>query len=819
VLTFDKNIIASSKLVSISLITKFKAIQSGVFLCAAIGVVIVSYFWTVSSALSQLGNTSAKSAHYNLLTDGFLSGQLNLKREAAPELALLQNPYDPVQNGPYRLHDTSYYGNKLYLYFGVTPVLVLFLPYAILTGHYIWHHDAVAILSSAQFLVMAGLLIFLRRKYFPKINSVVSALVVLTVGLTNGVLVMLRRPDLWEIPIIAASLMVMLSLASILGALSSSARCVSWTYCASLFYGLALGARPSVIFGAGILLVPVLFDWLKSKRFPFKVLLASIIPVTIVGLGLLIYNWLRFGSITEFGQKYQLAGDNVNNLRLFGFDFLLFNLQVYFWTPVRWMSYFPFVFGFDLPKAPEGQFGVEGAFGILTNVPIVWFTFGLFFSSGAQVLHQRTSILFFWIGAVLWVFASSVVIIGCFGGACNRYQIEFLPALVLLSSIGIFAFEFKFSNVHRILCWFFRALWVGLLVFSIAFNFFSSWEHWDLFRSRDPVGYSRLAQIFNKPVSMWEDFRGTSSGGPIELKVKFPPFTSRRVEPLLVTGYARYADYLWVEYIDAKHMRFGIEHTSYGGPISPPIELDYAKEHILFIELASLYPPKDHPYHARLEKNEARRIRTRAQVQLDGREVLWGDVPAYDASPQTRWIGKNPWAQHLGGSFTGVISSYNVLSPLLGPSTVALAPGIIRMNLWLPSGKPPGLHEPLVCTGITGAGDLLYLRYIDDQHVVLGFDHWNFGGPLGKPFKVDFSVPQRVEVHLGSLFPPNSEPSANDPARRHLEVRWNGEVVLNGEFDFHPAYADQVYFGANPIGCSTSTSKYSGRIIDIWRGN
>ena len=107
-LTFDKNIIASSKLRSLSLIAKFKAIRSGVFLCAAIGVVIVSYFWTVSSALSQLGNTSAKSAHYNLLTDGFLAGQLNLNREAAPELALLQNPYDPVQNGPYRLHDTSY---------------------------------------------------------------------------------------------------------------------------------------------------------------------------------------------------------------------------------------------------------------------------------------------------------------------------------------------------------------------------------------------------------------------------------------------------------------------------------------------------------------------------------------------------------------------------------------------------------------------------------------------------------------------------------------------------------------------------------------
>ena len=798
---------------------KFKTIITGVILCVVISVVIVSYFWTVSSALSLLGNASAKTAHYNLLTDGFLAGQLNLKRDAAPQLALVQNPYDPIQNGPYRLHDASYYGKKLYLYFGVTPALILFLPYAILTGRYIWHHDAVAILSSAQFLVMAGLLIFLHRKYFLKIKLTSLLLGILALGLTNGVLIMLRRPDLWEIPIIAASFMVMLSLVCIFRALRSSISCVCWISLASICYGLAIGARPSVILGAGILLLPLLTHWKKSRRFSLRILIAAIMPIATIGLGLLLYNWLRFGSITEFGQNYQLAADNQNILRHFGFDFLLFNLQVYFWSPVRWMSYFPFVFGSEIPKPPEGQFGVENPFGILTTVPIVWFSLALLFFTIIQIVREGSSTLIIWISGVLWVFTSSLFVIGCFGGACNRYQIEFLPALVFLSVLGVFTLELKLEKFHLNYLWIFRVLWFLLLVFSTSFNFFASWEYWDLFRSRDPANFSRLARVFNSPIALWEDLRGLNVGGPLELKLKFPAFTTRRVEPLLVTGYTRYADYVWVEYIDEKHLRFGIEHTSYGGPVSPPIEIDYAKEHLLFIEIASLYPPKEHPYHASIDKNEARRIRTRAQVQLDGKEVLWGDIPAYDASPQTRWIGKNPWAQHLGGVFSGVISGYKVLSPLLGPSTVALAPGIIRMNLWLPSGKPPGLHEPLVCTGISGAGDLLYLCYIDAQHIVLGFDHWNFGGPLGKPFKVDFSLPQRVEVHMGSLFPPNSEPSANDPARRHLEVRWNGEVVLNGEFDFHPAYADQVYFGLNPIGCSTSTSKYSGQIINIGRGN
>lgn len=790
-----------------------------VLICVVFSLVILSYFWTSSSALSQLGNSTARTAHYNLLVDGFLAGQLNLKREAAPELALVHNPYDPVQNGPYRLHDASYYGKKLYLYFGVTPVLILFLPYALLTGQYIWHDDAVAIFSSAQFLVLTGLLIFLRRNFFPKISTAVLGMCILGVGLTDGALIILRRPDLWEIPIMAASFLVMLSLAAILGALRSSAACICWIACASLIYGLAIGARPSVILGAGILLLPILLQWSRTRRLSLNLLSASIIPIVVIGFGLLAYNWLRFGNIFEFGQNYQLAADNQNSLRHFGFDFIPFNLQVYFWNPVRWMSYFPFVFGSETPNPPEGQFGVENPFGIFTNVPIVWVALVVFHLLYTELFRGFKSVLYYWVVAVLWVFSSSVLVISCFGGACNRYQLEFLPGLVLLSLLGVFSIEQRLENCHRILRLTVRAVYGILLILSIAFNFFASWEHWGLFKSRDPIAFSRLASIFNYPVALVEKCRGSIIGGPIELKLKFAPFTSRRVEPILVTGYTRYADYVWIEYIDARHVRFGVEHTSYGGPISPAIEIEYSKEYVLLIEIASLYPPKEHPYHASLEANEARRIRTRVQIQLDGKEVLWGDVPAYDASPQTRWVGANPWAQHLGSVFSGVIMSRRILPPLLGPSTVALAPGIIRMNLWLPAGKPPGLQEPLVCTGITGAGDLLYVRYIDDQHIALGFDHWNFGGPLSIPFKVDFSVPQRVEVHMGSLFPPQGEPAANDRARRHFEVRWNGAVVINGEFDFHSAYADQVYFGANPIGCSTSTSKYSGKIIDIWRGN
>jgi len=91
----------------------------------------------------------AEDAYYNLLVRGFRAGQLDLKTEVPAGLAHLADPYDPVANANYLLvdghplWDLSYYHGKLYLYYGVTPALVLFWPYAALTGHYLGHKDAV----------------------------------------------------------------------------------------------------------------------------------------------------------------------------------------------------------------------------------------------------------------------------------------------------------------------------------------------------------------------------------------------------------------------------------------------------------------------------------------------------------------------------------------------------------------------------------------------------------------------------------------------------------------------------------------------------
>src|SRR5205814_5982790 len=116
-----------------------------------------------SGTLELLGS-GAKDNYYNLLVQGFRNGQLNLEREAPAGFKRLENPYNYNESKPYLLipgallHDLSYFNGKFYLYFGVTPALVLFWPYTALTGHSLLHRDATVIFFSIGFLASVALL-------------------------------------------------------------------------------------------------------------------------------------------------------------------------------------------------------------------------------------------------------------------------------------------------------------------------------------------------------------------------------------------------------------------------------------------------------------------------------------------------------------------------------------------------------------------------------------------------------------------------------------------------------------------------------------
>ena len=72
------------------------------------------------------------------LVDAFEKGQSELIYEPTPELLALENPYDWSQrDGIEYSWDHLLFEDKYYSYYGIAPVLLLFLPYHMITDYYV----------------------------------------------------------------------------------------------------------------------------------------------------------------------------------------------------------------------------------------------------------------------------------------------------------------------------------------------------------------------------------------------------------------------------------------------------------------------------------------------------------------------------------------------------------------------------------------------------------------------------------------------------------------------------------------------------------
>ncbi len=425
-----------------------------------------------------------ENGYYNLLVEGFRSGQLNVKKDPPPGLAQLPNPYDPVANKPFILQgehpvlDMSYYQGKLYLYFGITPALLLFLPYAMLTGHYLSQTNATVIFCSLGFLAAAIIVHRVWRRYFPEVGAWVAALGIMAIGLATGIQEVLSSVDVYEVAVSCGFAFAMLALAALWYAWLQPERRLRWLLLASTAYGLAIGARPSLLFGAVILLLPVVWVWREmagreSWRKLGPAFAAAFLPLMFIGIGLMLYNALRFGNPFEFGWHYALTDAQDITARQFSPDYLWFNFRFYFLELVRWNSHFPFLQPAPLPPLPAGYVGgIDSYSGILVNYPVVWLALAAPLAWKIQP-RNAFSILRWFVATVFLLFVICAATICLFLTARCRYEMDFLPALMLLAVVGIFCLEHELAD-RRFLCYAVRFGWCLLLACSILFNVLAS---------------------------------------------------------------------------------------------------------------------------------------------------------------------------------------------------------------------------------------------------------------------------------------------------------------------------------------------------------
>lgn len=620
------------------------------------------YFWTATSAGSPLTFERPAYDLYNRLADGFLVGQTSFLEKPPPELAKLANPYDPAQGAEYKgqYHDVTYYRGKYYLYFGPTPAVVLLAPWKLLTGVSLPQNLAVVVFAWGAAVWGVILALEIRRRFFPETSWPVMGGMALAISFGTLLPMLLRRPLYYELAVASACFFGMGALWFLLKGLSEKGRRPGWLAGAGLCLGLAVGARPNYVFGAAGIMAICLLDWwrstcrtdsvmmrLRSMALPVVALLG---PFAACIVALLAYNYARFGSITEFGTSYMLAGSNQNGLEQLGLRYVPINLYYYLCAPPQLSAYFPFVQVIHFPPfhPPTGYSGQENTYGLALALPVMWLLGFVWVAVRKKAPVQPWHA---WGRPAIAFALANLGFLLLLMGAANRYMVDFVPPLMVLAMLGLMLAEKRLAGWRR---WLLRTGWVVALIWTVVFNVFVSLQHNGLLAYHNPVIYRRLAHSFDHLTNWWVKDRV----GPLRIELTLPKNRTGKLEPLLVTGLSFRADFLYIFYTDDKHIQIGFEHTSYGGPmIKIPVPVDYDQPHVLEVWMGSLYPPVESPYFDGMSKAEVNRLKHTLLVKLDGRTLLSGQYDFYESSPGDVTVGRNTVSDAFGRKFTGVVSS------------------------------------------------------------------------------------------------------------------------------------------------------------------
>ncbi len=724
---------------------------------AVCGVIALLYLWTARNEGVSWNFGQRQTDYYNLLVEGFLDGHLHMNVPVAPELLKLADPYNPSTRPPgLALHDASMYRGHYYLYFGAAPAVTLMLPFRVVSGQGLPLPVAVCLFTWGGFLVSVALLGAIRRRYFSQSSLGVFLLCIVVLGTASMGPLLVLRSSIWEFPLAGAYFYVMLSLYCVFRSVHSISHSVAWMAAASITLGLAVASRPTYLFSGGILAAPLLWwlwSWWRTRsttiastgpgRFPWRLLVAAVGPIGAVGAAMAWYNYARFGSFTEFGVKYQLSGVLEADTQHFRFSYLPLNLRMYFTQPAEWIRYFPFIQRAETPTVPPGYVGYDDLFGVLVNAPFVWLAAFAPLALVRRTPGPRARLMV--MGAVLALtLAGSIGTLAFFYAAMARYGADFMPALLLLASIGAMAVEgYARPGKARWKSFAFGGIVGGLGAASVFFAVTLSWYAYDNLHRLSPKTYERMARRLNAPSHWLETLAGTAHG-PLELSVRFPakqPAAGTR-EVLVSTGGFDTTDVVYVQYESAGTARMGFSHDGGAPELSRPLRLMPEATRRLRVELGSLYPPEAHPYFSDLGEAQRARLARRLRVVLDDDVVLDSYQRFHVASPADVIAGRPRFPTAERKRFSGEIAIVGRDGDIAKLLAETMERRTMRVQL---AGVAEGARQPLCTTGKPTEPMTWYLVK-NAGEVSLGLLQKGKGGWESAPYATDLTAVHEIEL-------------------------------------------------------------------------
>ena len=330
---------------------------------------------TVMTWVSMFDQTGAVSTGWqnergNQITqeivDAFRAGQVHLLDTPSKELLEMENPYDWSARsalGVSAKWDHLLFEGKYYSYYGIAPVLLLYLPYNLITGYYFPVAESILLFGGLGIIFLTLLFLEFAKLFGKKIpNSMLIATLVI-LQLSSGVWYNFVYDNFYEIAQASGFMFTcagffFLLRSRIIGEgkvnhlhLTLATVCLSW----------AVLCRPTLALYCIVACIFIVFGFVKRRgevkealpdvgsvrkkalrSAAVKYLLAALTPFVLIGGIQVIYNVARFGNPLDFGIQYSLTINDFTRSQ-YHTDFVMIGIFNFLFAFPRIQPEFPYV--------------------------------------------------------------------------------------------------------------------------------------------------------------------------------------------------------------------------------------------------------------------------------------------------------------------------------------------------------------------------------------------------------------------------------------------------------------------------------------------
>ncbi len=329
---------------------------------------IAFVWWGVHANQAFLNPQTDGERQFAHLAEALAQGKTHLLLEPPEALKNMEDPYDFVERmrqcsgDEAALWDTAYYNGHYYVYFGVAPVIVYYLPFFLLTGHHIStvtvvFINAVFILLAVPFLLGEGI-----KRWFKDISLSVYLILTVMTSLGTGLLYLIMKADFYSVPLAMATALCFWGLYFWIHALSDEHVSPVMLGLGSLCMAMEAAVRPQFLLASFLALIIFFVPVFKERKMFSKKGIAQttafVLPYLCIAALVMFYNYDRFGSVIDFGANYNLTNNNMP-YRGFHLDRLLNAVAGFLFMPCTVTNRFPYLELSSFMSAYQGPVGDE----------------------------------------------------------------------------------------------------------------------------------------------------------------------------------------------------------------------------------------------------------------------------------------------------------------------------------------------------------------------------------------------------------------------------------------------------------------------------